>query len=82
MLATKFGGTVVPAAVWFNPEDSRRWLSLFVGFNEGWSLTQGLRQCDDKLPHCLPDPVQAFFFQETRKAYSLDTAFMIFIFIF
>lgn len=80
MPTTKFGGTVVPATSSFNPEGSRRWWSLFVGFNEGWSPTQGLRRPDDQLPHCLPDPVRAFFFQERGKAYSLDTALMIFIF--
>lgn len=42
MLATKFGGIVVPAVSSFKPEDSHRWLFLlFVGWREGWSLPPG-----------------------------------------
>lgn len=45
MLATKFGGIVVPAVPSFKPEGSHRWLFLlFVGWREGWSLPPGLAQ--------------------------------------
>lgn len=71
----------MPTIISFNPLDSRRWLSLFVGLNEGWSLTQGLTRLMINFLTCLPDPVLAIFFQKREKAYSLDATLLLCIFI-